>query len=140
MNYGATLAVMVMLAFCFPLAVRVAALLGMPAAVASAVLWTAVLFVLATYLVRWQVGRHSAELELLAQARAQVQTEPENPRSYFVGQEHLARILLRLGRRREAAEIIDRYSRLGGAKEAEIVALKEALGAAEKRRRRTLRV
>lgn len=137
MNYGATLAVMVMLAFCFPLAVRVAALLGMSAAVASAVLWTVVVFALATYAVRWQVGRHSAALEQLAQARAQVQASPEDPRSYFVAGEHLATILLRLGRRREASEIIDRYARLGGAREAEIVALREALGAAGRRKRQT---
>ena len=48
-------------------------------------------------------------------------------------------MLLALGRRREAAEVIDRYSRLGGARESEIVALRGALSQAERRQRRAQR-
>lgn len=139
MNYAATLAVMVMLAFCFPISVRLAAQIGMPEAVTSSVLGAVVIFSLAAYLVRWQVSRHSATLATLSEAREQVTADPENPRAYFVHGEHLGSILLRLGRRREAAEVIDRYSRLGGARESEIVALREALGAAERRKRRAER-
>lgn len=136
MNYAATLAVLVMLAFTFPISVRLAAQIGVPEALTASVLGALVTFALAAYLVRWQVYRHSARLARLTQAREQVQTDPENPRAYFVDGEHLGALLLRLGRRREAAEVIDRYARLGGARESEIVALREALGAAERRKRR----
>ncbi|WP_291424310.1 hypothetical protein [Deinococcus sp.] len=136
MNYAATLTIMVVLAFCFPISVRLAAQLGMPEGFVTTLLVALVIFSLAAYLVRWQVGRHSVLLERLAQARAQIAADPENPRAYFVRGEHLGKLLLRLDRRREAAEVIDRYSRLGGARESEIVALREALGSAERRRRR----
>ena len=62
--------------------------------------------------------------------------QPQNPRAYFVGGEHLGALLLRLDRRREASEVIDRYARLGGARESEIVALREALARAQRRQRR----
>lgn len=136
MNYAATLAVLVMLAFCFPLSVRLGAQLGVPESLVASILAALVIFALAAYLVRWQVGRHTAQLDVLAQARAQVMADPGNPRAYFVGGEHLGQVLLRLGRRREAAEVIDRYARLGGARESEIVALREALSTAERRQRR----
>lgn len=139
MNYAATLAVLVMLAFCFPLSVRLAAQLGIPEGLVASILGAVIIFALAAYLVRWQVARHSARLQILAQARAQVLADPENPRAYFVREEHLGQILLRLGRRREAAEVVDRYSRLGGARESEIVALREELSSAERRQRRARR-
>lgn len=139
MNYAATLAVVVMLAFCFPISVRLAAQLGMPEALTTSVLGAVVVFALAAYLVRWQVGRHSVKLARLAEARAQVAADPDNPRAYFVHDEHLGSILLRLDRRREASEVIDRYARLGGARESEIVALREALSKAERRKRRAER-
>ena len=75
-----------------------------------------VTFGLATFTVRWQVNRHRAHLARLEAARAQVAADPQNPRAYFVGGEHLGTLLLRLDRRREAAEVIDRYARLGGAR------------------------
>lgn len=136
MNYAATLAVLVVLAFSFPLMVRLGTEIGLSEAYSAATLGALVTLALATYLVRWQVGRHRATLERLNAARAQVLADPENPRAYFVGGEHLGVILLRLGRRREAAEVIDRYARLGGARESEIVALREALSSAERRQRR----
>ncbi|MBZ9751088.1 hypothetical protein K7W42_09460 [Deinococcus sp. HMF7604] len=136
MNYAATLAVLVVLAFSFPLTVQLGAQVGVPEAVMLSILGAALTFSLATFLVRWQVNRHRARLERLNAARAQIAAEPDNPRAYFVGGEHLAALLLRLDRRREAAEVIDRYARLGGAREAEIVALREAQSAAERRVRR----
>lgn len=136
MNYAATLAVLVMLAFFFPLSVRLATQLGIPEGLVVSILGAVVIFALAAYLVRWQVARHSVRLLRLTQAREQVLADPENPRAYFVQGQHLAQILLRLGRRREAAEVIDRYARLGGARESEIVALREELSAAERRRQR----
>lgn len=139
MNYAATLAVMVMLAFCFPITVRLGAALGIPEAWAASVLGALLVFGVTVYLVRWQVARHSARLDLLRRGREQVAADPENPRAYFIEGEHLGRLLLQLGRRREAAEVIDRYSRLGGARESEIVALSEALGQAERRKRRAQR-
>ena len=136
MNYAATLAVLVVLAFCFPLTVKLGTALGVPEAWGASVLGAVLVFAAAAYLVRWQVGRHSAKLSRLAAARAQVAADPQSPRAYFVEGDHLGHILLRLGRRREAAEVIDRYSRLGGARESEIVALREALSQAERRKRR----
>ncbi|MVN88852.1 hypothetical protein GO986_19100 [Deinococcus sp. HMF7620] len=136
MNYAATLAVLVVLAFSFPLTVQLGAQVGVPEAVMLSILGAALTFSLATFLVRWQVNHHRARLERLNAARAQIAAEPDNPRAYFVGGEHLAALLLRLDRRREAAEVIDRYARLGGAREAEIVALREAQSAAERRVRR----
>ncbi|EYB69703.1 hypothetical protein DEIPH_ctg002orf0012 [Deinococcus phoenicis] len=135
MNYAATLAVLVVLAFCFPLTVRLGVQLGVPEVYSASVLGALLTFALATYLVRWQVNRHRATLARLEAARAQIVADPENPRAYFVGGEHLGTILLRLDRRREASEVIDRYARLGGARESEIVALREALSSAERRQR-----
>ena len=139
MNYAATLAVLVVLAFCFPITVQLGAALGIPEALGASVLGAALVFGIAAYLVRWQVGRHSLRLSRLHEARAQVAADPDDPRAYFVQGEHLGRMLLALGRRREAAEVIDRYSRLGGARESEIVALREALSQAERRQRRAQR-
>jgi hypothetical protein len=136
LNYAATLAVLVILAFCFPLTVRLGTQIGVPEAYSAAALGALLTLALATYLVRWQVGRHRVTLERLAAARAQVAADPENPRAYFVGGEHLGIILLGLGRRREASEVIDRYARLGGARESEIVALREALSSAARRQQR----
>lgn len=136
MNYAATLAVLVVLAFCFPLTVQLGARVGVPEAVVLSVLGAVVTFSLATFTVRWQVNRHRAQLERLNAARSQISADPENPRAYFVAGEHVGALLLRLDRRREAAEVIDRYARLGGARESEIVALREALSAAERRQRR----
>lgn len=135
MNYGATLAVMVTLAFCFPIALRGAISLGVPAALASTVLWTGVIFAFAAYIVRWQVGRHSATMDRITRAKKQVAADPENPTSYYVDGEHIALLLLGLDRRREAAELIDRYACLGGAKEADIVMLREAQSIAEVRKK-----
>ncbi|MDO4246571.1 MAG: hypothetical protein Q4C89_11150 [Deinococcus sp.] len=139
MNYAATLAVMMVLAFCFPITVKLGVWLGIPAALGATVLGALLVFGVTAYLVRWQVGRHSQQLARLAQARAQMAADPEDPRAYFVDGEHLGRLLLRLGRRREAAEVIDRYSRLGGARESELMALQEALSQAERRKRRAQR-
>ncbi|GAA5511553.1 hypothetical protein Dcar01_00264 [Deinococcus carri] len=136
MNYAATLAVLVVLAFCFPLTVRLGLQLGVPEVYTASVLGALLIFALATYLVRWQVNRHRDTLARLDAARAQVLADPENPRAYFVGGEHLGTLLLRLDRRREASEVIDRYARLGGARESEIVSLREALSSAERRQRR----
>ena len=139
MNYAATLAVLVVLAFCFPITVRLGVALGIPEALGASVLGAALVFGITAYLVRWQVGRHSLRLSRLTEARAQVAADPDDPRAYFVQGEHLGRMLLALGRRREAAEVIDRYARLGGARESEIVALREALSQAERRQRRAQR-
>ena len=136
LNYAATLAVLVVLAFCFPLTVRLGAQVGVPEAIMATTLGALLTFTSTAYLVRWQVRHHRFQLEQLEAARAQVRADPDNPRSYFVRGEHLGAMLLRQGRRREAAEVIDRYARLGGARESEIVALHEALSRAERRQRR----
>ena len=136
MNYAASLAVVVVLTFFFPLAVRVGLYYDVPRSLVIIALSAVLTFVAATLVIRWQVGRHRDAAALLELARAQVGADPQNPRAYFVGGEHLAGLLLRLDRRREAAEVIDRYARLGGARESEIVALRELLVQAERRQKR----
>jgi len=136
LNYAASLAVVVVLTFFFPLAVRVGLYYDVPRSLVLIALSAVLTFVAATLVIRWQVGRHRDAAALLELARAQVGADPQNPRAYFVGGEHLAGLLLRLDRRREAAEVIDRYARLGGARESEIVALRELLVQAERRQKR----
>ncbi|WP_424951912.1 hypothetical protein [Deinococcus sp.] len=136
MNYAASLAVVAVLTFFFPLAVRVGLYYDVPRSWVVTVLGAVLTFVAATLLIRWQVGRYRTTADLLELARAQVGADPQNPRAYFVGGEHLAGLLLRLDRRREAAEVIDRYARLGGARESEIVSLRELLIQAERRQKR----
>lgn len=136
MNYAATLAVLVVLAFSFPVTVRLSAQAGIPEALFTTLVGVIFTFFMTAYLVRWKVNRHSLRLTRLSRAREQVIQDPNNPTAYFVEGEHLAIILLRMSRRREAADIIDRYSRVGGAKESEIIALREALSQAERRKRR----
>ncbi|MFC4456074.1 hypothetical protein [Deinococcus sonorensis] len=136
MNYAASLAVVVILTFFFPLTVRIGVAYGLPRTLATVALAAVLTFVAATLLIRWQVARYRQAAESVEEARRQVNLDPQNPRAYFVGGEHLASLLLRLGRRREAAEMIDRYARLGGARESEIVALQTALSQAERRQRR----
>jgi len=135
-NYAASLAVVVVLTFFFPLAVRVGLYYDVPRSLVLIALSAVLTFVAATLVIRWQVGRHRDAAALLELARAQVGADPQNPRAYFVGGEHLAGLLLRLDRRREAAEVIDRYARLGGARESEIVSLRELLVQAERRQKR----
>lgn len=139
MNYAATLAVLVVLAFAFPLSGRLADQTGVSEVVAAAAFGGCLTFFIAAKLVRRQVTAHRARLALLAQAREQVWARPEDPAAYYAGGEHLAALLLRLGRRREASEVIDRYARLGGARETDIIALRQALSGAETRQRRARR-
>lgn len=135
MNYAATLAVLVVLTFSFPLGLRVGDYLGLRETLVLAALGSTLIFVLAVVVIRWQVIRDRSVAQQVELARRQVAADPGNPRAYFVGGEHLASVLLGQGRRREAAEIIDRYAQLGGAREAEIIALREALSRAERRQR-----
>ncbi len=136
MNYAASLATVVVLAFFFPLLVRLASGFGVSRSISASTLAVVLTFVTATYLIRFQVTRFRQSTSRLDAARAQVAQTPEVARAYFVGGEHLALMLLRLGRRREAADVIDRFARLSGARETEIAALREALSKAERRRER----
>lgn len=135
MNYAASLAVVVVLTFFFPLAVRIGLYYDVPRSLVLIALGAALTFAATTLIIRWQVARHRDTSALLELARSQVGADPKNPRAYFVSGEHLASLLLRLGRRREAAEVIDRYARLGGARESEIVSLRELLLQAERRQK-----
>lgn len=139
MNYAATLALMVVLAFSFPIVLRLIAQMNLPEVLGTALIGMVAIFTFSARLVRRQVGKHRQLALLLDQAKAQVGADPEDARAYFVGEQHLGALLLQLGRRREAEEVIDRYSRLGGAKESEIVALREALSQASRRTRRSER-
>ena len=134
-NYAASLAVVVVLAFFFPLAVRLGSLYGVPRSLSASTLATLLTFVAATALIRFQVTRHRRSISRLDVARAQIAQQPASPRAYYLDGEHLGSMLLRLGRRREAADVIDRYARLGGASESEIIALQAALTKAERRQR-----
>ncbi len=137
MNYAATLAVLMVLAFVFPLLVRFAADYGLARSTSTTALLVLTAFGFALTAIRAQVAEHRSRLERLLTARAQVEGDPHNPGAFYVGEEHLGVLLLRLGRRREASEVIDRYARLEGARESEIVALRAALARAGRRRRRS---
>ncbi len=137
MNYAASLATVVVLAFFFPLLVRLASGFGVSRSLSASTLAVLLTFVAASSLIRFQVTRFRHSTTRLDAARAQVAQQPDAARAYFVDGEHLASMLLRLGRRREAADVIDRYAQLGGARETEITALREALARAERRRRET---
>ncbi|GGQ96165.1 MULTISPECIES: hypothetical protein [Deinococcus] len=136
MNYAASLAVVVLLTFFFPLAVRVGMSYDVSRSSVVTTMLAILIFVAATVFIRWQVARTREASATLELARAQVNREPDNPRAYYVQGEHLAGLLLRLGRRREAAAVIDRYASLGGARESEITALRELLMQAERRQKR----
>ena len=136
MNYAASLAVVAMLTFFFPLAVRIGLYYDLPRSLVSITLGAVITFVAATLLIRWQVGHSRLATEQLELGRAQVVADPQNPRAYFVGGEHLAALLLRLGRRREAAEVIERFAGLGGVSETEVASLGQLLSQAERRQRR----
>ncbi|WP_189643401.1 hypothetical protein [Deinococcus piscis] len=132
MNYAALLAVMVLLAFFFPVALRLGEYLGLGAGTTAVALWSALVFALALTFVRWRVSRERISAGQLEQGRRQILERPTDPAAYHVGGQHLALLLLERGRRREAAELIDRYARLGGARDAEILALQEALSSADR--------
>ncbi len=127
---------MVVLAFFFPITVRLGKQIGISENVSFSMLGALLTFALATYLVRWQVNRHRVSLSRIEKARDQVKTAPDQSQSYFIDGEHLGMLLLKLDRRREAAEVIDWYARVGEAKESEILGLREALSQAERRQRR----
>lgn len=132
MNYAALLAVMVLLAFCFPMAVRLGESVGLSAGAAAVTLWSLLVFVLAVAFVRWRVSLEHQRAAVLERGRAQVAADPGNAAAYLVDGQHLAQLLLQRGRRREAAEMVDRYAQLAGAKEAEILMLREALSSADR--------
>ncbi len=135
MNYAALLAVVVLLTFFFPLSIRVASLYGVSPTVSGGILTGALIFVLATSIIRWQVLRYRHLTARLETARNQISAQPQSPRAYFVEGEHLVTTLLRVGRRREAAEVADRYAELSGVPEVEIVALREAIAQTAKKQR-----
>ncbi|WP_425146942.1 hypothetical protein [Deinococcus sp.] len=136
MNYAASLAVVGVLTFFFPVAVRIGSYYDVSRSLVITTLMAALTFVAATLVIRWQVARYRSMSAILEQARTQVSADPDNPRAYFVGSEHLAGLLLRLGRRREAAEIIERYAHLGGATPSDIQSLRALLSQTERRQKR----
>lgn len=136
MNYAASLAVVVLLTFFFPLTMRIASLYGVPRALSAGVLGGLFIFAVATYLIRFQVMRFRRLSLRLDKARAQIAANPGEARAYFVEGEHLATTLLRLGRRREATEVTNSYAQLAGVQEVELLALREAIAQTEKRQRR----
>lgn len=135
-NYAASLATIVVLAFFFPLMVRFASGYGVSRSLSASTLAVVLTFVTATYLIRFQVTRHRHSSTKLDAARAQVALQPDQARAYFVDGEHLAAMLLRMGRRREASDVIDRYAQLAGATESDILMLRETLTKAQRRQRR----
>ncbi|AFZ67388.1 hypothetical protein [Deinococcus peraridilitoris] len=136
MNYAATLAVLMVLAFVFPLLVRLAADYGVARSTTTTTLFVLAAFGFAVASIRARVTTHRSQLERLATVKKQIEQDPFNPRAFFVEGEHVGAVLLQLGRRREASEMIDRYAQLGGARESEILSLKEALTRTERRQRR----
>lgn len=134
-NYAATLAVLMVLAFVFPLLVRFAADHGLARSTATTALVVLTAFGFAVTAIRARVANHRLALEQLGAARAQIERDPHDPHAFFVNGDHVGAVLLRLGRRREANEMIDRYAQLSGARESEIMALRAQLARAARRRR-----
>ncbi|PYE51852.1 hypothetical protein [Deinococcus yavapaiensis] len=136
MNYAATLAVLMVLAFVYPILVRSAGQYGVGQSAATLTLLMLAAFGFAVWAIRSRVTTHRVMLERLVNARASLERAPQDPGAFYAAGEHVGYLLLRLGRRREAAELIDRYARLGSARESEILSLREALARAERHRRR----
>jgi hypothetical protein len=105
MNYAALLALLAVLAFSFPVLVRLAQRQGVPEAGAILAALFGALFLLGWLLIRERVMHYriaTAKIELL---RAQVAANPDSPASYVLSGEHLGDLLARTGRRREALEV-----------------------------------
>lgn len=128
---------MVLLTFFFPLSMRVASFYGVPRALGASVMAGLFIFAVTTTFIRRRVTRFrklSARLEV---AREQVSASPQQRLSYFMEGEHLATTLLRLGRRREAAEVTDQYAKLPEVPEVEVRALREAISQTAQKQRRS---
>ncbi len=128
-NYAATLAVLVVLAFFFPLAVRVASRFEVPLALSASALSALGLLVLAGMLIRWRVSWYQHLSARVAAGLAQVEAAPTDAASYHMEGEHLSLLLLRLGRRRAALDILERYACVPGVEAHHMEALRARLAA-----------
>jgi hypothetical protein len=119
MNYAGVLAVVMVLAFLFPLLVRLGSMLGMPRPDTLTALLVGILLAGAWYGIRKAVHLHRLRLERINRVRQNILEQPENPETYFDQGEHLGNLLIRIGRRREAKAIFEHYSSLEGAMDLE---------------------
>jgi hypothetical protein len=69
----------------------------------------------AWYLIRKAVHRYRLRMERINRVRQNILEQPHSPEAYFDNGEHLGNLLLRIGRRREAKHVFERYSQLEGA-------------------------
>lgn len=136
MNYAATLAVLAVLAFFFPLGVRLSRELGVPSTLSDSAFGALGVLALAMLLIRWRVAWFRSLSGRAQTAREQVLAAPQQPEAYHVEGEHLALILLRLGRRREAERVIESYAALPGVPPDEVQELRAKLAEFLKRARR----
>lgn len=135
-NYAATLAVLAVLAFFFPLGVRLARELGVPSTLSDSAFGALAVLALAALLIRWRVSWFRSLSGRAQTGREQLMAAPQQPEAYHVDGEHLGLILLRLGRRREAEGVIERYAALPGVPPDEVTELRARLVAFLRRARR----
>lgn len=135
-NYAATLAVLAVLAFFFPLGVRLTRELGVPSTLSDSAFGALGVLALATLLIRWRVAWFRSLSARAQTGREQVGAAPLEPEAYHVDGEHLGLILLKLGRRREAERVIEGYAALPGVPPEEVLELRARLAAYLKRARR----
>lgn len=109
MNYAAVLAVLMVLAFAFPMLVRIASYWDVPrsSAVITGLLCT--ILGIAWWWIQAQVLQHREVLKRIEQARQRVSVAPQDHQAYFIQNEHLGDLLLRAGKRREAIEVFEAY-------------------------------
>lgn len=112
MNYAAVLAFVMVFAFSFPVLVRIANSVGVARStiVISVVLLAFLLFL--TQWVRMRVSRYRTTVSKIEQAKAQTSQSPNSDSAYYVGGEHLGELLLRVGKRREAIAVYERFLEL----------------------------
>ena len=116
MNYAALLGVLVVLAFAFPVLVRVARAQGVPQSwsVVSGILGA--VFVVAWFLIRQRVKRYRDTAEKVDQIKTQIQAHPDDTEAYFLENQHLGDLLWSINRRHEAIEVFEQYLKLESSK------------------------
>ncbi|MBB6098966.1 glutaminase [Deinobacterium chartae] len=125
MNYAAFLAVLMVLTFSFPVMVELASNQGVPRSTTVIAGGAVTTLVLAGWYIRSRVQRHREVLEWIAVAKQNISQDPDNEEAYFVRNDHLGDLLLRLGRRREAIDVFERYLTLGSRRGVDLTLLRE---------------
>lgn len=112
MNYAAVLAFVMVFAFSFPVLVRIANSVGVARSTILIALVLTAFLLFFTQWVRRRVSLYRKTVDKIEQAKAQTSQSPNSDSAYYVGGEHLGELLLRVGKRREAIAVYERYLEL----------------------------